>query len=600
MRHCVTSRTLLLAGFFGLWNSAMADAIPVELRQTESGWELLRGGEPYFIKGAGGEHSLEALAEAGGNSIRTWDAENVRGDDDVAVLLDEAHALGMTVAVGIWLGHERHGFDYSDEGQVREQFERAKRIVETYKDHPALLIWGIGNEMEGFDEGDNPAIWKAVDDIAAMVKDVDPNHPTMTITTFVHGERIDWVHNKSPNIDIHGINAYGGAVVIPKFLDEGGATKPYVMTEYGAVGAWEMPKTEWGAPIEQTSTDKAAFYRRAYEAAIASQPGRALGGYAFLWGDKMEGTPTWHSMFLPDGAPTGAVDVMTELWSGEAPDNLAPEVQPLSIDGFPEVEPSARLKVSVEASDPEDGALTARWELLPESNDFLTGGDFREKPSAIKGAVVEGGVDGALIEMPARPGNYRLYYYVYDSAGKAATANLPLKVTGEQASPFPFAVYEDSFDNMPWAPSGWMGNFEQLSVDGDFPVEPYTGESCISIRYEGVYQWAGVAWQHPANNWGDMEGGVDVSGATALELWARGAYGGEKVSFGVGLIAGGKPYPDSHIEKVENIELTDEWTRYVVPLEGADLTSLKTGFFIALTGRRTPVTVYLDHIRFVR
>jgi hypothetical protein len=31
-----------------------ADAIPVELRHSESGWQLLRGGEPYLIRGAGG------------------------------------------------------------------------------------------------------------------------------------------------------------------------------------------------------------------------------------------------------------------------------------------------------------------------------------------------------------------------------------------------------------------------------------------------------------------------------------------------------------------------------------------------------------------
>ena len=92
----------------------MAEAIPVELQKTEQGWQLLRGGEPYLIRGAGGTHSLEQLAAAGANSIRTWDAENVRGEDDVDVILDEAHALGLTVTVGIWLAHERHGFDYND------------------------------------------------------------------------------------------------------------------------------------------------------------------------------------------------------------------------------------------------------------------------------------------------------------------------------------------------------------------------------------------------------------------------------------------------------------------------------------------------------
>ena len=89
-----------------------AQAIPVELRETESGWQLFRGGEPYFIHGAGGSGSLEALVDAGANSVRTWGGE-------VDDLLDEAHALGLSVTVGIWLAHERHGFNYSDEEQVR-------------------------------------------------------------------------------------------------------------------------------------------------------------------------------------------------------------------------------------------------------------------------------------------------------------------------------------------------------------------------------------------------------------------------------------------------------------------------------------------------
>ena len=255
----------------------MAEAIPVELKATEQGWQLLRGGEPYFIKGAGGSGSLEQLAAAGANSVRTW------GADNVGPLLDEAHALGLTVTVGIWLGHERHGFDYNDETQVREQLERAREAVLRYKDHPAVLLWGIGNEMEGFENGDNPVIWKAVNDVAAMVKELDPHHPTMTVTTFVHGERIEYLHKRSPAIDIHGVNAYGGASIVAERLREGGATKPFVLTEFGPVGSWEMPKTEWGAPYEQTSTDKAKFYKQSYEQGVVAEPGFALGSYAFLW-----------------------------------------------------------------------------------------------------------------------------------------------------------------------------------------------------------------------------------------------------------------------------------------------------------------------------
>jgi hypothetical protein len=588
-------RTLLLAGALILPTFSQADVVPVELRQTEDGWQLLRGGEPYFIKGAGGSGSLEQLAAAGANSVRTW------GADDIGPLLDEAHALGLTVTVGIWLGHERHGFDYNHETQVREQLERAREAVLRYKDHPAVLLWGIGNEMEGFENGDNPVIWKAVNDVAAMVKELDPHHPTMTVTTFVHGERIEYLHKRSPAIDIHGVNAYGGASIIAERLREGGATKPFVLTEFGPVGSWEMPKTEWGAPYEQTSTDKAKFYKQSYEQGIIAEPGLALGSYAFLWASKMEATETWFGMFLEDGAKTGAVDVMTELWSGSPPEDLSPTVEPLSLEGNAQVDPGAEVSVKSHVEDPEGSELSVRWVLRPEAAEYATGGDFRPNLADIDGVVIESSVEGVRLRMPEEPGPYRLFLYAYDAAGNAATANLPLLVKGEPGTRFPVSVYEDSFESMPWAPSGWMGSVEALTLDGDYTDQPpYEGFASIRMRYEGKFGWVGVAWQNPANNWGDLEGGYDLTGAAALELWARGEYGGERVSFGVGIIQKDKAHPDSGIRKIDGIRLTREWQRYTIPLKKVDLSSIKTGFVVVLTGRRTPVTIYLDSIRFIR
>ena len=598
--RCIMSKVLptlalLFAGPLSFGEVTMAEAIPVELRQTEDGWQLLRGGEPYFIRGAGGSSgSLEVLAAAGANSIRIWDAQ------DIGARLDAAHEFGLSATVGIWLGHERHGFDYNDEAQVSEQFERARQAVLRYKDHPAVLLWGVGNEMEGYESGDSPAVWTAVNDIAAMIKEIDPYHPTMTVTAELGGGRIESVHQRSPAIDIHGINSYGGAPSLSKRLREGGATKPYVITEFGPVGTWEMPKTEWGAPYEQTSTEKAEFYRQSYESGVIGAPGRALGSYAFLWGHKMEGTETWFGMLLADGSRLGSVDVMTELWSGAPPKNLAPTVEQLIIEGSAQVDPGHEVQISTTVADPEGGAVRVRWALRPESGDYLTGGDFRPTLPDIEGAIIEGRADGARVLMPEEPGAYRVFLYVYDEAGNAATANIPLLVKGEPRTRLPLAVYEDHFENMPWVPSGWMGSIDSLTLDGQFAENPHEGAASVRMRYEGKFGWVGVAWQHPANNWGDQEGGFDLTGASELEFWARGEYGGEKISFGVGLLEEDRAHPDSGIMKVEGVELTREWQRYSVPLKKLDLSSIKTGFFLTLTGRSTPVTVYLDSIRFLR
>jgi len=593
MSKWICAKALLLAGLLLMWSTAMADAVPVELQKTDSGWQLLRGGEPYLIRGAGGDGSLQQLAAAGGNSVRTWGG-------DVGTLLDDAHALGLTVTVGIWLGHERHGFDYDDQAQVTAQLEQARQAVLRYKDHPAVLLWGVGNEMEGYESGDDPVIWAAVNDVAAMVKELDPAHPTMTVTAEIGGGRIDSVHNRSPAIDIHGINSYGGAPSLAERLRAGGGTKPIVLTEFGPPGSWETEKSEWGAPIERTSTEKAEFYRHAYTQAVAGEPELALGSYAFAWGSKMEATATWFGMLLDDGSHLAAVDVMTEIWSGSPPSNLAPSIQPLVIDGDTKLDPGELLHVSAEITDPEAAEITVRWVLRPESSEYMTGGDFRPNLPDIEGAIIESRNDGAIVKMPEEPGAYRLFLYATDEAGKAATANAPLLVNGEARTRFPVPVYEESFHGMPWAPSGWMGSIDSLALDGENNEEVYDGNASIKMRYEGQLGWVGVAWQHPANNWGDQDGGFDLTGATELELWARGEYGGENIKIGVGLLEKDRAYPDSGITSVDGIVLTRDWQRYSIPLKRLDLSSLKTGFVVTLTGRKTPVTIYLDSIRFVR
>ena len=405
---------------------AIAEPVPVELKKTDDGWQLLRGGEPYFIRGAGGSASIEQLAAAGANSIRTW---RVEGADTV---LDEAHKHGMTVTLGIWLEHERHGFDYDDPDQVAEQLEYARQAVLKYRDHPALLLWGIGNETEGFEAGDDQGVWNAVNDIAAMVKELDPHHPTMVVTVEVGGDRIAAIHERGPDIDIHGINSYGGAPTVAKRLRKGGGHKPFVITEFGSLGPWESPTASWGAPREQTSTEKAAFYRESYENSILGFPGQALGSYVFLWGNKMEGTATWFGMFLDTGAKLAMVDTMTELWTGKLPADQAPSIEPLVVEPGTVLKPGAEIRVTAKAADPEGGPVTFEWALRTESGDYKTGGDRRERLPDIEAAVVASSAGEATIRMPEKPGSYRVFAYAYDKAGNAATANLPLLVKGAQ------------------------------------------------------------------------------------------------------------------------------------------------------------------------
>ncbi len=396
------------------------------IEKNDSGWVLTRDGAPYFIKGAGGDDQLELLVACGGNSIRTW------GTDGAGPILDRAHALGLSVTLGLWLQHERHGFDYGDPAFVARQFETAKRHVLQFKDHPALLLWGIGNEMEA--SGENEKIWRHVNEIGRMIHDVDPDHPTMTVTADASQVKIDALKRHCPEIDILGVNSYGGLPTVPERLGEFGWTRPYIVTEFGPKGWWEVGKTSWGAELEPTSTEKAAFYYDNYRHAIESRRGWCLGSYVFKWGFKQEHTGTWFSMFSESGAKYSTVEAMTRAWTGRASERQGPVIRALkSVASERMVKPREehRAELELEADtrkDHPDSALRYRWEVLAESSDKREGGDAEAAPRAVADAVTANGGNAVTIRAPEVPGAYRLYAYVEDGHGNLATANFPFFV----------------------------------------------------------------------------------------------------------------------------------------------------------------------------
>lgn len=572
--------------------------VVTRVAKTNGGYQLLRAGRAYFVKGAGGIASKAVLAKAGGNSIRTWGADNLEKQ------LDEAHRLGLSVAVGIWLGHERHGFNYNSADQVAAQYEMARTVILRYRDHPAVLLWGLGNEMEGVAKGDNAAIWSAINNIAAMAKKLDPNHPTMTVLAEIGGNKVKNVHRLCPDIDIVGINSYGGAPSLAGRYRKAGGTKPYILTEFGPPGAWEVKVNAWGAPPEPTSTTKADLYHRAYDKAVTDAEGLCLGSYAFTWGHKQEATATWFGMFLPDGSKLAAVDVMTELWSGKKPANRCPTIRRLALDGADCINPGAMVRAVVDVTDPEQDPVKIQWVLQRDVDKYDTKGDAQVTPQSFPKAIVKASAGQVELRMPKAGGKYRLYVYVRDGRGGAAMANVPLRVRGPEPVPgspvakLPLALYGDNLAKLPYDATGWMGDHDAVAMDVRCSVNPHEGKTCLKAEFRKDKGWGGVVWQSPAQDWGDRHGGYNLSGATTLSFWARGETGGEKVKFGFGLIGRDKKFYDTAKGELSKVVLTAGWKRYTIALKGKDLTRIKSGFYWVVAGAGKPVTFYLDDIRY--
>jgi hypothetical protein len=403
-------------------------AIPVkvEIRKADSAsYQLFRGGQRYFVKGAGGTAYSERLAQYGGNSMRTWSTRN--GEE----VLKKAQQLGLTVTMGLDVARERHGFNYDDSIAVRKQLEGLRAEVRKYKNSPALLFWGIGNELNL--NYKNPKVWDAVNDIAKMIHEEDPAHPATTMLAGINKREVDHIKARCPALDLLSVQVYGGLATVPQQVRAAGWEGAYVVTEWGPTGHWEGLQTAWKAPIEETSSEKAAVYKSRYTYSMERDKERCLGSYVFLWGQKQERTPTWYGLFTEKGEETEVVDVMQFLWSGKWPQNQAPHLYSFQLDDKKVTDNivlnrGTSYKARVVAFDPNGDALRYRWELLEEATKVGEGGDREERPKALDKAVVAGSGGIATINVSAGQGAYRLFVYVSDGKNKVANANIPFFV----------------------------------------------------------------------------------------------------------------------------------------------------------------------------
>ncbi|ENO90333.1 glycoside hydrolase family 2 TIM barrel-domain containing protein [Thauera linaloolentis] len=365
----------------------------------------------------GDRANLERLAKAGAKVVRVYRAND-------AWVLDEAERLGMKVVMGLWLEHPRHGFDYTDAAAVRAQEEAVLDFVVRHRNHPALLAWGVGNEIET-GVADPLPLWRELDRLAGLVKRLDPAHPTLMVVADTGMDAFRTLAGCCPNVDLLGINVYAGAVFdLPQRLLAAGIAKPVVVAELGPLGQWQAGRKPWGAPVELTSTEKARFFTEALSF-LKDQP-QIRGAFPFLWGAKQEQTATWHGLLLTDGSETAMTDALAAAW-GRPVAKPAPEIRGIGI-GADEFAPGVEISAGVDAVAHDGSALTTEWTVLAEATDLRKGGDAEAPPPRTEVRVRQADAATVRFVAPAAPGAYRLFITIRDRNGKAATANLPFRV----------------------------------------------------------------------------------------------------------------------------------------------------------------------------
>lgn len=404
MRHLLTFFFAVLA-----LGAIAAEAAPANPTATAPQWQ----GAAF----EGDRASLARLAAAGAKVVRVY-----RQSD--AWVLDEAQRLGLKVVMGLWVEHPRHGFDYTDAKAVQAQEGALLDFVARHRDHPALLAWGVGNEVET-GTADPLPLWREIDRLAGLVKRLDPTHPTMMVVADTGMDGLRALADCCAKVDLLGINVYAGAVFdLPQRLRDAGITKPVVIAELGPLGQWQAGRKPWGAPVELTSTEKARFFTEAL-AFIKNQP-QIRGAFPFLWGAKQEQTATWHGLLLADGSATAMSDALAAAW-GRPVAKPAPRIRGIGI-GADEFAPGAEVGAGIDAAAHDGTLLATEWAVFAEATDLRKGGDAETPPARIEVRVLHADAASVRFVAPAQPGAYRLFITARDRGGKAATANLPFRV----------------------------------------------------------------------------------------------------------------------------------------------------------------------------
>ncbi len=392
---------------------------------------LKKDGEDFFIKGVGGTSRIALAASLGANAFRTWDA-NIKTTSEQ---LEEAQKANVYMMMGIWLSHDNK--DYLDNNYKEEQRIRIQTLIEAFKNHPNLMVWCLGNEVN-LEDADTKEAWEFINELALMIKKQDPDHPVATVISYSENA-VDNIVKYAPDIDVIGFNAYGAIYGMKELFENSLYKGPYIVTEWGPNGHWENANTEWGAPFEPSSEEKRVEYEKRYTSFISNND-RCLGSFVFLWGQKQERTPTWYSLFVEnnvEGLPlTGElcppVETMEKVWTGKEPSEKAPVVQSVTIEGLSRqgmllLKDRKMTKASVEVIEPNGESLTYVWELLKEATKLGIGGSHEPRPERI-GTVLIGNTNVQEIQLPEESGNYRLYAYVLNDKGRVGTANIPFRI----------------------------------------------------------------------------------------------------------------------------------------------------------------------------
>ncbi|WP_439945981.1 discoidin domain-containing protein [Streptomyces sp. BBFR109] len=450
---------------------ASGGAVRVEGGQGD--WRLTVGGQPYTVKGvtwgpavSDGPKYLPDVKAMGANTIRTWGT-----DASSKQLLDAAAANGIRVINGFWLqpggGPGAGGcVNYvTDTTYKNNSLTEFAKWVEAYKSHPATLMWNVGNESvlglqncySGSElEAQRNAYTSFVNDVAKKIHSIDPDHPVTSTDAWTGA----WPYYKrnAPDLDLYAMNSYSNVCKVRQDWIDGGYTKPYIITETGPAGEWEVPNDVNGIPDEPTDVQKADGYTKAWNCVTAHQ-GVALGATLFHYGTEHDFGGVWFNL-VPDGLKRLSYYAVKKAYTGStAGDNTPPVISDMAVDPASSAPAGGEFTVRAGVRDPDGDPITYKV--------FLSGNYADGDKGLVEAKWRQTGNGTFAVTAPQKLGVWKVYIQAEDGHGNAGIETKSVKVVAPPVGgtnlalnrPATASSSQQSYGDCPCTP--------QLAVDGN-------------------------------------------------------------------------------------------------------------------------------------
>jgi Glycosyl hydrolases family 2, TIM barrel domain len=415
----------------------------VKVAGTQGNWQLTLNGQPYYIKGLDFGPSLSSntqaqinayvadLAATGANTTRTWGT-----DSTSAKLLAAGDLYNVHVVMGFWLNQN---VNYCTDHTLNKTLNSIVNSVNQYKNDPGVLLWDIGNEVilqaQNYFSGttlenDRVCYAQYVNQISQAIHAADPNHPTTSTDAWTGA----WPYyaTYSPDLDLLAVNQYGGICTVQSSWQAGPTgngtpyTKPYIVTEFGPPGSWEVPNDENGVPLEPTDVAKAQAYPNAWACITGSNgngaSGVSLGATGFIYGNTNDFGGVWfNTEYSSAMTKRPSYYSVQQMYTGQPPSaNQPPVLQSLTLSQTSGIAPRSYFTVTADFTDPEGDPLTYN---VMQCEIYINGSS-----SLSNATYTQTSADTFSVQAPRNAGVWKLYVYAFDNHNNVSIATASFAV----------------------------------------------------------------------------------------------------------------------------------------------------------------------------